>query len=109
MATIIVRLDPRLLDNPDADIRYQLPDLVGQRSSGTVTDDGYDYIGEGPLLLVFLKALDLTAGLEYVLDVVQNVRVLDNDLRRAVVVAVESDGGHDVVYPSDFAGTFLAG
>jgi hypothetical protein len=42
-----------------------------------------------------------------ILDVVQNVRVLDNDLRRAAVVAVEHEDGHDVEYPPDFTGTFL--
>jgi hypothetical protein len=108
MATVVVRLDPRLLDNSDADIRYQLPDLFVERSAGVISDDGYDYVGDGPFLVLFLKASDLKPALACVLDVVQNVRVLDNDLRPAAVVAVERDDGHEVVYPADFAGPFLS-
>lgn len=107
MATIVVRLDPRLLDNPDADIRYRLPELLVERSGGIITDDGYDYVGDVPLLVVFLKASEVERALACVVDVVQNVHVLDNDLRLAGVVAVERDGGHEVVYPSDFVGPFL--
>ncbi len=107
MATVVMRLDPRLLDNPDADIRYQLPDLLAERSAGVITDNGYDYVGEVPLLVLFLKALELGSALACVLDVVQNVRVLDNDLRQAAVVAIELEGAYDVVYPPDFAGPFL--
>jgi hypothetical protein len=109
MATVVVRLDPRLLDNPDADIRYRLPDLLVERSAGVITEDGYDYVGEGPLLVLFLKASKLQPALACVLDVVENVRVLDNDLRPAAVVAVERGGKHEVVYPADFAGPFLPG
>jgi hypothetical protein len=107
MGMVIVRLDPRVLDNPDADIRYCLPDVLAERSAGLITDDGYDYIGDGPLLVLFLKASDLKPALECVLDVVQNVRVLDNDLRSATVIAVVRDGRHEVVYPPDFSGPFL--
>lgn len=107
MARIVVRLSPQLLNNPDADIRYRSPDLFVERSEGVMTDDGYDYVGEQPLLVLFLKASDLKPALACVLNVMQNVRVLDNDLRPAAVVAVECEGGHEVVYPQDFAGPFL--
>src|SRR5436305_1272890 len=81
MPTVVVRLDPRLLRNPDADLRYHLPDLLAERSGGVIRDDGYDYVGEGPLLVLFLKASELEPALACVLDVVQNARVLSNDLR----------------------------
>jgi hypothetical protein len=107
MYTIILRLDPQLLDNPDADIRYRLPDLLAERSGGLIADDGYDYVGTGPLLVLFLKASRLKPALACVLDLVENVRVLDNDLRRGVAVAVERKDGHEVVYPPGFEGPFL--
>lgn len=107
MAAIVVRLDPRLLDNPDTDIRYQLPDLLAERSGGVITDDGYDYVGDVPWLVLFLNASDLTPALACILEVVQNVRVLDNDLRPASVVAVEIENGHEVVYPLDFSEPLL--
>src|SRR5262245_44089424 len=107
MTTLIVRLDPQLLANPDLDIRYELPDLLAERSGGVIRDDGYDYVGEQPLLVLFLKASELEPALACVLDVIENVRVLDNDLRMAAVVAVEREGVREVVYPPRFRGPFL--
>jgi hypothetical protein len=107
MHTIVLRLDPQLLDNPDADIRYRLPDLLAQRSAGLISDDGYDYVGEQPFLVLFLKAAKLKQALASVVDVVENVRVLDNDLRPAAVVAVERKGKYEVVYPPGFKEPFL--
>ena len=109
MASVIVRLDPRLLDNPDADIRYLLPDLLAERSAGVISDDRYEYVGEGPLLVVYLKVSDLELALACILDVIENVRVLENDLRPAAVVAIERESGPDVVYPPHFTSPFLPG
>lgn len=108
MTTLILRLDPRMLDNPDADIRYQLPDLLAERSEGIVKDDGYDYVGDGSLLLLFLKTSDVGRAIACVLEVVQNVRVLGNDLRPAAVIAIEREEEYEVVYPSGFEGSFLS-
>jgi hypothetical protein len=47
MAMVMLQLDPARLSNPDLDIRYALPDLLVERSSGRLTDDGYDYPGDG--------------------------------------------------------------
>ena len=59
MASLVIRLDPQCLDNPDADIRYRLLDLVAERSRGVINNDGYDYVGEGPLLILFLKVTEI--------------------------------------------------
>ena len=107
MATVVVRLDPRRLGNPDADLRYRLPDLLAERSAGVITDDGYDYVGDGPLLVLFLRAARLEPALACVLDVIENVPVLGNDLRPAAAVAVDRGGRHEVVYPPGFVGPFL--
>jgi len=108
MPTIAIRLDPQMLDNPDADIRYELPDVLAERSGGVISDDGYDYVGEqSPFLVLFLNASELEPALACVRDVLANVRVLDNDLRRGAVVAVQRDGRYQVVYPPNFEGPFL--
>ena len=109
MATIAIRLDPQLLDNPDADIRYRLPDLLAERSAGVISDDGYDYVGPQPLMVVFLNASRLKPALVCVLDVVENVPVVGCLLRPGAVVAVERKAGWEVVYPPGFTGTFLPG
>ena len=107
METIAIRIDPQMLDNPNADIRYKLPDLLAERSGGTIDSDGYDYAGDSNLMLLFLKASDLKAAVACILDVIEKVRLFGNDLRKSVVVAIERDGGHDVIFPPDFEGPFL--
>jgi hypothetical protein len=105
--SIVVRIDPQLLENPDADIRYVLPDLLAERSSGIITDDGYDYMGETPLLMLYLQVSDLQLALACILDIVQHVRVLGNNLEQAVVVAIKNDNDYEVVYPLNFTGSFM--
>jgi hypothetical protein len=61
--TLAIRLDPQLLDNPDADIRYRLPDILAEPSGGVISDDGYDYVGTQPLMVVFLKVSQLNLAL----------------------------------------------
>jgi hypothetical protein len=117
MHTIILKLDPEGLENPDLDLRYKLPDLLVERSGRRIEDDGYDYARDGyyppgnaPLLL-FLKASDLEAALKCIIDVVENTRVLGNDLRKGVVVAVGRRAGHpegdQVVYPPNYEDYFF--
>ncbi len=107
MATLAIRLDPQLLDNPDADIRYRLPDLLAERSGGVISDNGYHYVGPQPLMVVFLKVDRLDLALACVLDVIENVPVVGCLLRPGVVVAVERKAGWEVVYPPGFTEPFL--
>lgn len=104
---LAIRLDPQLLDNPDADIRYRLPDLLAERSAGAISDQGYDYVGPQPLMVVFLKASRLKLALTCVLDVIENVPVAGCLLRPGAVIAVERKTGWEVVYPPGFTGPFL--
>ncbi len=106
MATIIIQLDPTQLTNPDLDMRYKLPDLLVQRSGGRLSSDGYDYVGEGKCLHLFLETEDVSRDLPVIIDVLKSERLLGNELS-AVPLAVE-DGDHfHVVYPPGFVGTFL--
>ena len=109
MATVILRLDPAKLGNPDLDLRYVLPELIVARSGGRLTDEGYDYAdddgGAAPCLLLFLGAEDADAALPVVLEILKTERVLDNDLS-SVAVAVEEGDEFQVVHPPGFDGEF---
>lgn len=106
MPTIALRLDPRELANPDLDIRYVLPDLLAERCGGILSDDGYDYVGESPYLLMFLKATDVEKAVGCIVEVIETCRVLDNDLRGSIVVAVDLGQGYQIIYPADFREPF---
>ena len=106
MPTIYVRLDPRQLDNPDTDLRYTLAALIREESCGEVKDDGYDYVGDVPYLLLFLTADDLERGLLWVISVREHDTTLGNDFLRAAIVAVERDGATVVEYPRSYQGSF---
>ena len=44
MQTIVIVLNPGKLENPDLDLRYQIPDRIEELSGGLIKDNGYDYI-----------------------------------------------------------------
>ena len=98
MATITIRLDPRLPSNPELDIRYVLPDLIASRSGGAITDGGYGYVENTPYMV--------DAALVVVMDVLAQETILGNHLLPASVVALERAEGTVVVYPKDFTGSF---
>lgn len=52
MQTIVILLESGKLINPDLDLRYLIPDRIGELTDGSIQDNGYDYIdckGSGPL------------------------------------------------------------
>jgi hypothetical protein len=107
MAKVILQLDPAKLTNPDLDIRYVLPDLLVERSGGRLTDDGYDYVGDGalPHLLLFLRTEDVDSAVPTVVEVLKSEHVLENDLS-TVPIAVEDGEKFRVVHLPDFKGDF---
>jgi hypothetical protein len=70
--------------------------------------EGHGATADGTALLLFLRAEQLDEALACLADVVENVPVLDNDLRPALVAAVQRPDGYHVVYPPDFQGPFAA-
>ena len=99
MNTIAIKLRSERLLNPDADIRYTLPDLLIERCRGIISDGGYDYVGDSNDLVIFLNVSDLKKAMACIDDVFSNILVLGNDLRNGAVVAIERDGKYEVVFP----------
>lgn len=84
LTTIEVRLDPRVLDNPDLDLRYLIPDTVEARSGGSVRSDGYDYEGDVPIVVMFLLADDAPSAVELITALLDAEPLLGNELRGEV-------------------------
>lgn len=79
--TIELRLDSRVLANPDLDLRYIIPETIEARSQGTIRSDGYDYEGDMSTMVVFLVANDVSTALTTIRDVLDGAVWLGNDLR----------------------------
>lgn len=93
---IVIVLDPGKLENPDLDLRYDVPARIEAATEGAVWDGGYDYIDPppdqpGPLMGLFLRTVEPAAGLwPKVLDLLRRERFLDNDLSQSAEIYISS-------------------
>jgi|SRR5687767_246833 hypothetical protein len=90
MATIIIRLDPTKLENPDLDLRYVLPSTLEKASGGLVRDDAYDY-DDDDVMLVFLETEQPTEALELVHRFLRDEMVLGNHLADKVEIYLKDE------------------
>ena len=107
MTTIAIKLDPSQLPNPDADLRYAIPDRIQEATEGRVKDDGYDYLPD-QTMVIFLAASSAD-DVAAVVDLLSRESFLDNSLLDAAVVGVDSGDGYTVVHPEDYSGEFDTG
>ena len=99
MPSIVIKLNPEKLANPNLDIRYVLPDLIVAKTGGVAIDDGYDYAGERTDMYLFLSTQDLATSLNAVLGLIENEIILGNDLRSVAQVGIVDGGRFEAVYP----------
>lgn len=92
--TIVIVLDPEKLENPDLDLRYDLPARIETATAGAVRNGGYDYIDlppdqPGPLMGLFLRTGEPAAGLwPKVLELLRRERFLGNDLSQSAEIYI---------------------
>ncbi|MDR0259869.1 MAG: hypothetical protein LBI76_08675 [Comamonas sp.] len=114
MPSLLIRLNPQLLSNPDLDIRYELPDRLHDLSNGLLRPDGFDYEDGTDALLIFMEADDLEAVIPVVINALENEEVLGNRLAMVARVGASPFDNADVlsdfvaVYPQDEAGSQMA-
>jgi hypothetical protein len=106
MYSIVIKIVPDKLVDPNLDMRYVLPDLIAERSGNFIQDDGYDYASQSDAMLVYLTTNDLQKALPIVIDVIENVTVLGNCLKDAVIVAAGTDENYAIVYPPNWEQPF---
>lgn len=44
MGSIVIKIRPTALENPDLDLRYLIPAKTSKLTNGRIIDDGYDYL-----------------------------------------------------------------
>jgi hypothetical protein len=106
MYSIVIKIDPDKLLDPNLDMRYVLPDLIAERSGNFIQDDGYDYASQSDAMLVYLTTGDLQKALPMVIDVIENATVLGNCLKNAVIVAAGVYDNYVVIYPPNYEPPF---
>ncbi|HEY5958419.1 MAG TPA: hypothetical protein VIV60_17770 [Polyangiaceae bacterium] len=104
MPSIVIRLDPEKLQNPDLDLRYLIPDRLAELSGGLVSDDGYDYEPQGNAMQIYLQTQDLALAVPQVVTFLETENMLGNCLARAAEVGTSDKNACDtkefgIVYP----------
>lgn len=111
MPSVLIRLDPRRMENPDTDLRYVVPDRLAEVSSGILTDSGYDYEEGTDAMLIYLSTDNLDAALPFVIELLENKIVHQNRLALSAKVGTspldqtERPADFTVVYPGAEVGT----
>lgn len=95
---IVLRVDPTQLANPQTSLCRVLADAIAERSRGSIQCEGYKSSADQKAMLVLLWAQELEAGVACVKEAIETIRVLDNDLRRGVRIAIERNVGYNVVF-----------
>lgn len=110
MQTIIVKLEPGRLENPDLDIRYVLPDAVEAYTEKRITDNGYDYLDEdetgGDALGIWLACENAAEDVKDVVALFQKQRICGNDLSQSAEIYISEKDSDDIdncekVYPQE--------
>lgn len=108
MQTIIIVLDPGRLANPDADLRYRIPERIEEVSNGAICDNGYDYVEQdqaGPLMAIWLHTEQAQEDWNVVLQLLQNEKFLGNDLSESAQIYISENESEEIensrlVYPA---------
>lgn len=79
MQTIIIKLDPAKLTNPDLDLIYRVPERIEAVSQGVIQDNGYDYL-ENQVIGLWLQTDSAEETYPLVVTILQEELFLENDL-----------------------------
>lgn len=100
MGSIVIKLSPSKLENPDLDLRYLIPGKIEEFTNREVTDDGYDYLDDKEnSMLIFLQSKNPEEDVIKVLDILRRVNFLRNNIFEAGIVAINKGDGYEVIHP----------
>jgi len=89
METIIIKLSPGKLKNPDLDLRYLVPDRIEEVTGGAVQDNGYDYLDDGDSsLCLWLETQSAEGQYPGIVELLKRERFCENDLSQSAEVYI---------------------
>ncbi len=91
MGSIVIKLNPQNLTNPDADLRYLIPDKIAEKTLGKVTNNGYDYLNdEVSSLAIFLQSAAPQEDVISVCDILRSNIFKGNQIYEAAELFVSA-------------------
>jgi hypothetical protein len=103
---IAIKLDPSQMSNPDADLRYLIPDRIEELTDKAIRPDGYDYLDDDSMV-IFLASDDPKADVPKVMEILQSERFLGNNILDTAIIAGDSGEGYEVAHPKGFTGELV--
>lgn len=93
METIILKLNPNVLTNPDLDLCYVVPEEIESLSNGLIMDNGYDYLEEiNNTIGIWMKAECAKESYLDIIEILKKHLFLENDLSKSCEIYIsESD------------------
>ncbi|MBW6409054.1 hypothetical protein [Clostridium weizhouense] len=89
METIVIKLTPELLENPDLDLCYRVPDRIKQLSDKKIMDNGYDYLeGKNNPIGIWMKTTSAEQNYPFIIDILKKEIFLENDLSKSVEIYI---------------------
>lgn len=103
MQTIIIRLDPHRLKNPDTDLCYRVSERIEEISDSRVQDNGFDYL-ENQEIGLWLQTDCADAFWPMIVRLLQEEKFMDNDLSASAKIYISENPSEDIdnctlVYP----------
>jgi len=84
MGSIVLKLNPQKLTNPDVDLRYFIPNKIAELTLGKIADNGYDYLDdEVSSMAIFLKSSSPKEDIISIFEILKNNSFKGNQIYEA--------------------------
>lgn len=90
MQTIVIRLTPAKLKNPDLDLRYVVPDEIEKATKGAISDNGYDYLPDKSMG-IWLQTENAQQYYPFIVKLFKKKKFLKNDLAKAAEIYISEN------------------
>ena len=87
MQTIVIRLMPSKLKNPDLDLRYVVPDKIEKVTKGGIADNGFDYLPDNSMG-IWMQTENAQQSYPLIVKLFQKTKFLKNDLSKAAEIYI---------------------
>lgn len=100
MESVIFQLHPDWLKNPDADLRYLIPEELEKLSSKelVILEDGYEYDDEDEYMYIFMMVTNSSEFLKVTTKYLGSHKILENNILDSCILAKRTSGGYEIIH-----------